>query len=111
MPVLDCPIAEKGWVNEVAERNGVSLLPAKSPAEKPVENAGPWEPTVRKIVAFQHLGDDWDGLGAKAPSCELLASAVGLAYLFFEQGVPPPSRVVPCLDGAVIFEWQDPDGT
>jgi hypothetical protein len=111
MPVLDCPIPEKAWVHEVSARNGVSVSPAGYPVEKPVADAGAWEPTVQEIVEFQHLGDDWDGLGAKAPSRELVESAVGLAYLFFEQGVPPPSRVVPGLDGAVLFEWQDPDGT
>lgn len=57
------------------------------------------------------MGDDWDGCGAKAPSHELLASAVGLAHLFRDQGVPAPSRIVPGLDGIVLFEWQFPDGT
>ena len=111
MPVLDCPIAEKAWINEAGQRNGVALRRATAATGKAVEDAGPWEPTVQKIVEFQHLGDDWDGLGAQAPSPELLASAVGLAYLLYEKGIDPPHRVVPGLEGSVILEWQDPDGT
>jgi hypothetical protein len=110
MPLLmDCPIPEKAWHNEVGERNGVPV--AERPVQKAVGDAGPWEPTVQKISAFQHIGDDWDGLGAIAPSRELLECAIGLAYLLYEKGVAPPSRVVPGLEGAVLFEWQDPDGT
>src|SRR3989442_12499871 len=111
MIVLDRPVPRSEWAHKAGERNGVSRSGAKSLPQQSLADAGPWEPAVQKIVEFQHLGDDWDGLGAKAPSRELLASAVGLAYLFFEQGVRPPSRVVPGLDGAVLFEWQDPDGT
>ena len=111
MPVLNCPIPKEAWAHEVGERNGVSVPPANHPARKPTEDAGPWEPAVRKIAEFQHLGDDWDGLGAVAPSRELLESAIGLAYLFSEKGVDPPHCVVPGLDGSVNLEWQDPDGT
>jgi hypothetical protein len=41
----------------------------------------------------------------------LLASAIGLAYCFWEKGVDPPHRVAPGVTGSIIFEWQDPDGT
>ncbi len=111
MPMLQCPIPKEDWVREVGERNGVSAPAAGHRVEKPVADAGPWEPAVQKIVQFQHLGDDWDGFGAKAPSRELLESAIGLAYTFSQKGVGPPHRVVPGVDGSVIFEWQNPDGT
>jgi hypothetical protein len=111
MTVLDCPIPKEDWLYEVGERNGVTPSPAKAPGLKPAADAGPWEPAVQKILAFQHLGDDWDGLGAVAPSSELLGSAIGLAYLLAAKGVAPPHCVVPGLDGSVNFEWQDPDGT
>jgi hypothetical protein len=110
MPVFDCAIPKADWAHEVGERNGVALLPPRRRGEKPIPDAGPWEPTVQKIVQFQHLGDNWDGLGAVAPSRELLESAIGLAYLFSERGVNPPHSVVPGLDGSVNFEWQDDDG-
>jgi hypothetical protein len=41
----------------------------------------------------------------------VLKSAIGLAYTLLQQGIDPPSRVVPGPDGSAIFEWQDPDGT
>jgi hypothetical protein len=88
-----------------APNNGVQ------PNEEGVPNAGPWEAAVRVILGFQQLDDNWDGLEAQAPSRELLESAIGLAYTLHEQGVEPPSRVVPGQEGSVIFEWQEPDGT
>jgi hypothetical protein len=109
--MLDCPILKEDWVHRVGGRNGIPAPSAEPPAEKPVPDAGPWEPAVQKIVGFQHLGDNWDGFGAKAPSRELLESAIGLAYTLYQKGVDPPQRVAPGVDGSVIFEWQDADGT
>src|SRR5947209_3344478 len=111
MPVLDCRIPKADWAHEVGERNGVSGSAVGHPTHRPVADAGPLEPAVQKIVEFQHLGDDWDGFGARAPTRELLESAIGLAYTFYQNGVDPPHRVAPGVDGSVIFEWQDPDGT
>src|ERR1700722_17483222 len=110
MPVLECPIPKSDWIQQVGERNGDSVSPSEPGAAKPIEDAGPWEPAIQKIREFQHLGDDWDGLGAKAPSRKLLESAIGLAYVLHEKGVDPPTCVVPGLDGSVNLEWQDPGG-
>ena len=109
MPVLDCLVPRAEWAHEVPERNGVLRSRPKDSADS--ADAGLWEPAVQKIVEFQHLGDDWDGAGAKGPSLELLASAVGLAFVLCEKGVEPPHRVVPGIEGEVIFEWQFLDGT
>jgi hypothetical protein len=113
--LLDCHILEEDWRKEARQRNGASTAPARLPRsngdQKAVLDAGPWEPAVEEMAAFQHLGDDWDGQGARAPSHEILVSAIGLAYTLHERGVEPPSRIVPGPDGSVIFEWQDPDGT
>src|SRR5436853_75318 len=111
MPVLNCAIPRESWAREVSERNGVSVGLGQQVAEKAVEDAGPWEPAVRKIITYQHLGDNWDGFGAKPPSRELLVSAVGLAYLLSEEGVEPPHRIAPGVDGCITLEWQFPDGT
>ncbi|HYT93928.1 MAG TPA: hypothetical protein VEL76_34735 [Gemmataceae bacterium] len=113
--VLTSPIRGEVWLKKAGTRNGAAATPAprndvKNGAAES-QDAGPWEPTVAKLVAFQQLGDDWDGQGAVAPSYEQLTSAVGLAYTLYQQGVGPPSRVVPGPEGSVIFEWQDPDGT
>jgi hypothetical protein len=115
IPLLDCHIQEKDWLKEAGERNGTSTAPMRlhgtNGTKSAVPDAGSWEPAVQKMVAFQHLGDDWDGQGARAPSYEVLASAIGLAYTLYQQGVDPPNCVVPGIDGSVIFEWHDPDGT
>jgi hypothetical protein len=111
MPMLDCAIPKADWAHEVGVRNGVAVAPARRAGQGPMPDAGRWEAAVAKIVEFQHLGNDWDGLGAVAPSRELLESAIGLAYLFSERGVNPPHSIIPGLEGSVNFEWQDPDGT
>jgi hypothetical protein len=105
MPILTCPIPKDAWVHEIGQING-----SARPQATAIRDGGPWEASIQKIVEFQQLSDDWDGCGAKAPSRELLESAVGLAYLFRDQGVPAPVRVVPGLDGIVLLEWQFPDG-
>jgi hypothetical protein len=105
MAILTGPIRREAWAHELGRENG-----AARPNGKPLEDAGPWEPFVQKLVQFQQLGDNWDGCGAKAPTHELLVSAVALAHLLRNQGVPAPSRVAPGLDGTVLFEWQFPDG-
>lgn len=113
--LLDRHIMKEEWQRESGEKNGLATAPARlhgvKDEQKTVPDAGPWEPVVKKIVEFQHLGDDWDGLGARAPSYDVLVSAIGLAYVLNQQEVDPPVRVVPGLEGEVIFEWQFPDGT
>jgi hypothetical protein len=111
MLVLDCPVEEKDWRQESLEANALPQRRLEPSDLNPVEDAGPWESAVRKIVEFQQLGDDWDGLGALAPTRDLLASAIGLAYLLSEDGVAAPRSIVAGVDGSVTFEWQEPDGT
>jgi hypothetical protein len=111
MFALDCPIQKQAWSQEVGQRNGFSTPPQERGLEQPWNHAGIWEPAVRKMVEMRNLADDWDGLGALAPSPALLESAISLAFLFHEKGVNPPQSVVPGLDGTVNLEWQDPDGT
>src|SRR5215468_1733124 len=98
--LLDC-LPEQKW-KEAGERDGISPTPTPSRGAGPqqsIPDAGLWGPTVEKLVAFQHLGDNWDGQGAVAPSYEQLESAIGLAYTLYQQGVDPPSRVVPGPEG------------
>jgi hypothetical protein len=111
MVVLNRNIAKKDWINQVDRRNGAAHTLGNRTTDPEVPDAGAWEPAVQQIVGFQHLGDDWDGFGAEAPSADLLASAIGLAYTLLGQGVDPPHRVAPGVRGSVIFEWQDPDGS
>jgi hypothetical protein len=110
MLVLDCQVSKEDWSNEIRERNGVAVPRAWHTNDQQTDGSGKWEPVVREIISYQHLSDDWDGLGAKAPSLEVLASAVALAHLFHERGVNPPHCVVPSPDGSINFEWQGPEG-
>ena len=75
MPVLDYPISKKDWDNEAGARNGAST----EREERLAADAGPWQPVIQIITDFQRLEDDWDDSGAKAPSDELLDSAIALA--------------------------------
>jgi hypothetical protein len=116
MPLLlERPIQKADWLREAGEMNGASNAPTRlrgaEGEQAPGSDAGPWESAVKKIVEFQHLGDDWDGQGARKPSSDLLASAIGLAYLLNQRGVEPPNCVVPGVDGTVILEWHFSDGT
>ena len=114
LSLLDCHIPKQDWLKEASESNGASTAPARlngvTGGQKQVSDAGPWDPAVCKLVDFQHLGDNWDGLGARAPSQELLASAIGLAYVLFANGMDPPDCVVPGVGGSVTFEWHGTDG-
>src|SRR5262245_56981826 len=108
--VLDRPILKEDWQREAGEGNGLAQAPARlhgaSDEQKTAgPDAGPWEPTIKKIVEFQHLGDDWDGRGALVPSYEVVVSAIGLAYVLYQQEVEPPARVVPGIEGSIILEW------
>jgi hypothetical protein len=109
--VLDRPIAKEDWAHQTGERNGIAAPSAGQSGDKPLADAGPWQPAVQEIVSYQHLGDNWDGYGAEPPSREVLQSAIGLAYTYYQDGVEPPYRVAPGVAGSVIFEWQLADGT
>ncbi len=94
MPVLERPILRNEWAEQTSERNGI----AKQTAPGKVEDAGPWEPAVQEIVGLQNLGDDWDGFGAESPSRDALASAIGLAYCLYQDGVDSAAPGLPrCL--------------
>lgn len=106
--VLHRSIRANDWQREAFSANGTSSEPVHA---RPQRILCPWEAVIDKVIAIQNLGDDWDGLGAVAPTGELLASAVGLAYLLKDRGMEPPNAVVASLSGTVVFEWQWPDGT
>ena len=103
---LNCAIPKDVWAPEPGARNGIGVAPAKGTKEI----AGDWDTSIQKIIELDQLGDNWDGLGASAPSRELIQSAVRLAHLLCAGGVEPPQSVVPGLDGSINFGWQDGSG-
>ncbi|MBI2805465.1 MAG: hypothetical protein HYX68_10855 [Planctomycetes bacterium] len=100
MPTLDCPIPKDAWRVEHVARNG-------TPGNPHMDAWGAW---VAKLLRMQELGDNWDGLGAPAPSRALIQSAIGLAHLLCEKGVEPPQIVAAGTDGSIDFGWQDDSG-
>lgn len=111
LSLVDFSVAADNWREISHERGGTSSAAQRNgtPGRDGVPPVG-WEQTIQALIALRDLGEDWDGDGAAAPSPELLASAIGLAYLLEEGGSDPPTRVVAGTDGAVILEWQFPDG-
>src|SRR5207237_2431210 len=97
--LLDPPIQKPDWQRETREvgealsmreaaRNGNGAISADSDAER-------WDGIIDEVAAMLQLGDDWDGLGATAPTQELVAFAIGLAPLLNERTRPPLTFVVP----------------
>src|SRR5438445_7422673 len=66
----------------------------------------PWTRTFETLREIAVLTDDWDGLGAKAPSTELHNSAVEFAQTLQSLRYKPPSSVVPTPDGTLLFTWR-----
>jgi len=108
--LLEESVPVEDWKREtVGAKNGRKAAINVAAASDSVESRY-WESIIDRIVEMQHLGEDWDGLGAKAPASELLESAIGLAYLLKGRGMTPPARVVASTAGTVIFEWQTGEG-
>jgi len=67
-----------------------------------------WRNVVRALEPIRRLRDDWDGLGAAAPSVELVDSAIELAGTLGRSDQPAPTTVAPTPAGTILFTW---DGT
>ncbi|HZK81214.1 MAG TPA: hypothetical protein VFC46_09115 [Humisphaera sp.] len=66
-----------------------------------------WFKGKESIDRLFSLEDDWDGMGAKAPSAILIGNANDfLQSLRCGEVVPPPSAVVATPLGTIMFEWQ-----
>jgi hypothetical protein len=71
------------------------------------EWATSWAKLARKLSAIGSLKDDWDGLGASAPSPEVKQAADRL-FANRRQYDPytPPNRIIAGPDGSIVFEWR-----
>ena len=108
--IFESPIQRETWMRETPSANGAAGNGVARRAAKQLPTTDAWEKTIDEIVAMQHLGRDWDGLGAVAPTEELLQSALGLVYLFQENEMEPPHAVAPSTNGWVVMVWQGADG-
>jgi hypothetical protein len=65
-----------------------------------------WSNRIDELLAIRLLPDDWDGQGSTAPATDLVDSALMLARSLRQGGIEAPNRIVPGVNGSVIFEWQ-----
>jgi len=65
-----------------------------------------WGNVSDELLDLYELKDDWDGLGAAAPSQGLVRICADFMRSVREKGNPPPSFVRPTPDGNICFEWQ-----
>ena len=70
-----------------------------------------WDTVHDRLATFRALEENWDGQGARAPSGELLDSALALTTLLRDRGVEAPSGAAPGPMGTVLLVWQGKDGT
>jgi hypothetical protein len=87
-----------------ATHNRIVTVPTTSPGRQE------WDKCMKDLEGISAYHNDWDGQGAEAPSSEIMDSAVNLAKLLHQQGIDPPSCVVPGVNGTVVFEWQGENG-
>jgi hypothetical protein len=108
---LALSIPEQDWLEQAGRRDKNGAIGQDRTADRAEDlDAVQWQKILEEIEGFRKLGDNWDGLGASAPSDELLDSAIGLARLYWGRGMIPPIRVLPGTAGTVVFEWQDDVG-
>ena len=109
--ILESKFTRQDFQDKVREMNGAQSVASRL-REKMREfgQTEGWSPIIERIEAIRQLRDDWDGLGAKAPSTELFLTAAVLVHFWMENKQTPPTRVVAGTAGTIIFEWQTPDG-
>jgi hypothetical protein len=69
-----------------------------------------WKQRIDDLLDVRRMEDDWDGLGAPAPSVALVDSALQLVQIMKDNCFQAPCRVVAGLTGTVLFEWQSQGG-
>src|ERR1017187_9291668 len=64
-----------------------------------------WRKVIRKIRGMLALSDDWDGMGANAPSSDLIFYAMKLAEAIRQKDeLPAPTRVAATPVGTIGME-------
>ncbi len=108
---MELSVPKQDWLDQAGRRHTNGDVEHDGADEKTEElYAQRWQEILQEIDGFRKLGDNWDGLGANAPSNDLLDSAIGLARLYWGREMVPPIRVLAGTAGTVVFEWQDTVG-
>jgi len=69
-----------------------------------------WKQHIDDLLDIRRMEDDWDGLGAPAPSIALVDSAILLVQILKDKGCHVPDRIVAGLTGTILLEWQGQGG-
>ncbi len=86
-------------------RDPLRLLPAAG--TQPLER---WDATLEGIESVSNLEEDWDGEGSPKPGKGTLRMAIHVVMRMAAIGVRPPDRVVPGVNGTVLFVWSTATG-
>lgn len=101
---LDCP----GQVISGYSRSA-DLYPQTSVAAVGLssQSRDKWRTVVRALEPLKRLRNNWDGLGATAPSAEVVDTAIDLASELNRTNQPSPTTVAPTAAGTILFTWDD----
>lgn len=84
-----------------------SALVSSEEGEASREKRRVWSHRIDDLLAIRLLEDDWDGLGAAAPTAALVDSAIDYVKMLRDQKeLQPPTRVGAGPMGMVLLEWQ-----
>ena len=90
---------------EIAEDVRSRLVPVSDR-----ETGSTWDREFDNLLRIRQLPEDWDGQGARAPTTELVDSALVLAHHLRQSSLPAPDRIVPAVAGTIVMEWQTKRG-
>ena len=84
-----------------------SIVPITFQLRQAEDRDSEWKKAIRKIHRMLALRDDWDGLGAKAPSSATVDHAIRVARAKLNtRDYPAPTRVIATPAGTIGLEWQ-----
>jgi hypothetical protein len=93
--------AQSAYHSEVDPNQEIKLLTVNREQEK-------WSRVVQRLEDLRSLRNDWDGLGALAPSTAIVRSAITLTNAFRREKWQAPSAAVATVAGTILFTWEKP---
>ena len=69
-----------------------------------------WNACMNSLKDFRSLRDDWDGDDAIPPSKSTVDFTIDYVQKMERLEVGPPDRVLPGVNGTIVFEWQNNRG-
>lgn len=98
------------WISARVDRPVTTCADSESPVTGALEDRErlleAWDDVERKLIAWGLDPGDLDEEGTTPPSRETIARAIQLASVLSRQGSRAPTRVVPDVRGAIVFELE-----